>query len=313
MSTPSLLLSHSLYQILALSLTMPCPECFCGSVHTFAKPTGTMETIHGISTYVAGGSDPSRSKSAIIYLTDAFALRLVNNKLLADKYAASTGCRVLIPEVVHNGGLDPSLMPQMEIAMGSLERWTVNSLLHKAYTTACLLPKVASFLLLGHPAYAYPKILQYARAVKRDLPAGGKLGVAGFCWGGWSSTKLCTEASVEGGTERLIDAQFNGHPSYMNSTQNMFLEAIWTFNVPYSSAVAGADFEFSGAVAAKTEAMLRDELGRGYKYEFRVYDECTHGFCIRAKEDTVNMEGYEAAANQATTWFNQHLNPELPV
>lgn len=290
---------------------MPCPECFRGFVHTYAEPTGKMETIHGIRTYVTGGSDPSRSKSAIIYLTDAFALRLVNNKLLADKYASSTGCRVLIPEVVYNGGLDPSLMPQMEVAMGSLERWSVDSVLHKAYATICLLPKVLSFLLLGHPAKAYPKILQYARAVRRDLPAGGKLGVAGFCWGGWGSTKLCTEANIEGGTERLIDAQFNGHPSYMLPTPNMFIEAIQKFNVPYSSAIADVDFEFNGAVAAKTEAMLRNKLGERYRYEFRVYEGCNHGFCIRAKDDAANKEGYEAAAKQATTWFSHHLNSEL--
>ena len=75
---------------------MSCPECFRGAVHTHAEPTGAIETIHGIKTYVAGGSDASRSKSTIIYFPDAFSLKLVNNKLLADKYASATGCKVIV-------------------------------------------------------------------------------------------------------------------------------------------------------------------------------------------------------------------------
>ncbi len=79
---------------------MSCPDCFRGAAHNHAEPKGTIETIHGIRTYVAGGSDPARSKSAIIYLPDGFSLKLVNNKLLADEYAAGTGCKVYIPDVV---------------------------------------------------------------------------------------------------------------------------------------------------------------------------------------------------------------------
>jgi hypothetical protein len=82
------------------AIIMSCPACFRGAAHNHAEPKGTMETIHGMRTYVAGGSDPARSKSAIIYLPDAFSLKLVNNKLLADEYAAGTGCKVYIPDVV---------------------------------------------------------------------------------------------------------------------------------------------------------------------------------------------------------------------
>lgn len=79
---------------------MSCPACFSGSTHDHAEPKGTIETVHGIRTYVAGGSDTSKSKSAIIYLPDIFSLKLVNNKILADEYATATGCKVYIPDVV---------------------------------------------------------------------------------------------------------------------------------------------------------------------------------------------------------------------
>lgn len=62
------------------------------------------------------------------------------------------------------------------------------------------------FMLQSSPESGAQPSLKYARAIKKDLPAGGKLGIAGFCWGGHSSTFLCTQPSVEGGTEPLIDA-----------------------------------------------------------------------------------------------------------
>jgi len=291
---------------------MSCPDCFRGSVHTHSEPTGTMETIHGLPTYVAGGSDSTRSKSAIVYLPDAFSLKLVNNKLLADQYAASTGCRVYIPDIVRNGGMDPGLLPKMEVVMGPLEPWSVGGFLHKIYTTLTLLPAVAPFMIFGKPMNAYPRILEYARAVKADLPAGGKLGVAGFCWGAWPSTKLCVETAVEGGSERLIDAQFNGHPSYIVDTPEMVVEAITKFKVPYACAIAAEDFQFNEAAAQKTEAAVREDegvkTGEGYVYEFKVYKGCKHGFCVRADESSASMEGYRDAVKQAVGWWNKYLN-----
>ncbi len=259
---------------------MSCPDCFRGSVHTHAEPTGMVETVHGVRTYVAGGSDPGRSKSAIVYLPDAFSLKLVNNKLLADAYAVATGCKVLIPDVVYGGGLDPGLMPKMEVVMNPVQQGDgiVSSLLgylNKAWAVATLLPSVVPFMLFGRPDKVYARILDYVRAVKADLPAGGKLGVAGFCWGAWPTTKLCVED--EG---RLVDAQFNGHPSYISDKPEMVVDAILA-KVPYSSAVAADDFQFNQAVAERTEAMVREAVGDhadgDYAYEFRIYKGCEHG------------------------------------
>lgn len=292
---------------------MSCPDCFRGSVHSQATPTGTIETVHGIRTYIAGGSDSSRSKSTILYLPDVFSLKLVNNKLLADQYASATGCRVLIPDVVRNGGLSPDLMPSMEAVMKPLEHWSVGGVLRKIYTTLTLLPYVVPVMLFGRPHNVYPQILAYARALKAELPAGGKLGVAGFCWGAWPSTKLCAEPAVEGGAERLIDAQFNGHPSFIADTPELVVDAITKFKVPYACAVAEIDFQFNAEVAAKTEAKVREATAGAnegeYVYEFRVYKGCQHGFCVRAmEEDEANVQGGRDAAKQAVEWFNKYLN-----
>ena len=43
----------------------------------------------------------------IIIFTDAFGPSFINNKLLADAYAATTGLRVLVPDIISVGGVSP--------------------------------------------------------------------------------------------------------------------------------------------------------------------------------------------------------------
>ncbi|KIW35855.1 uncharacterized protein PV06_11817 [Exophiala oligosperma] len=190
-----------------------------------------------------------------------------------------------------------------------------------------LILSIIPLLLFAHPSKVYPKILSYARAVKADLLPGGKVGVAGFCWGAWPATKLCVETSTATATAtpdsnntdasaRLIDAQFNDHPSYIVKTPEMVVDAIRKFKVPYSVAVAENDLQFNKAEAEKVEAKLREAVGisgseSGCTYEFRLYDGCVHGFCVRApigKYDETNESGYEGAKRQAVEWFDKYLN-----
>lgn len=301
----------------ATTTTMSCPDCFRGSVHTHAEPKGKIETVHGIKTYIANGGDGDSSepsKSAILYLPDAFSLQLVNNLILADEYAKQTGCRVLIPDIVRNGGMSPHLLPLMEDLMLPSPTWSVGGVFWKIVTALRVIPYAIPFLIFGHPSKVYPQMLAYARAMRADLPEGGKLGVAGFCWGAWGATKLCVEPAIEGGEERLIDAQFNAHPSFIADTPQMVVDAIMALRVPYASAVAEEDFQFNAGVAEKTEAKVREATnngaatGGGYTYEFKIYKGCKHGFAVRAQNDTANMEGYKDALVHATAWFNKYLN-----
>ncbi|EXJ54462.1 hypothetical protein A1O7_09802 [Cladophialophora yegresii CBS 114405] len=291
---------------------MSCPDCFRGAVHTHATPTGTIETVHGIKTYVAGGSDPSRSSSTIIYFPDAFSMNIPNNKLLADQYAAATGCRVLFPDVVFNGGLPAYVMEGVEYFTTAPN--TVTSVLGKMYTLVTVLPAAIPFMIRGHPRNNYARILKYARAVRAEMPEEAKLGVCGFCWGAWPSTKLCAESRVEGAADsgRLIDAQFNGHPSYIVKEPTLVADCIRTYRTPYASAVAELDFQFNAEVAARTEAQLRDSVAskgdgeNGYNFEFRVYKGARHGFCVKAREE--DMQNYRDAVAQAVGWFKKYLS-----
>src|SRR2546421_732308 len=91
---------------------MSCPDCVRGGAHDhLGEAKGTIETLHDRKCYVASPtSTTSTSTSVIIYITDAFGLNLINAKLLADRFATETGCKVLMPDVIPGGGAPVRLL-----------------------------------------------------------------------------------------------------------------------------------------------------------------------------------------------------------
>lgn len=74
---------------------MSCPDCYRGSILE-GKPTGSFIEIDGVKAYLASAARQSR---AIILLSDAFGLPLVNAHLLADKFSQELSCDVWIPDL----------------------------------------------------------------------------------------------------------------------------------------------------------------------------------------------------------------------
>ncbi|KAJ4421044.1 hypothetical protein N0V82_003948 [Gnomoniopsis sp. IMI 355080] len=292
---------------------MSCPECFTGHVH-HGTPKGTIKELHGAKTYVTlPSSTHAEPKNTIIFYCDAFGLNLVNNKLLADRYAAETGCRVLAPDLFPGGAASVETM----MAINNLTRPVPSSLSYlnplmytgKAYHLVRTLGGMVPFMYYNYPSKAFPGCLRYAREVRAAMPSDGHLGVAGFCWGGYQVTKLACEPVTEGGDKALIDAVFTAHPSALKIPDDM-IAAVDTFKVPYSCAVAEEDFQFDKKSAHNTEKKLKEKLGAGVgTYEFVVWEGCHHGFAVRAslEEDSTGDKGYDGAAKQAVDWFNKHL------
>lgn len=160
------------------------------------------------------------------------------------------------------------------------------------------------------PEKAFPDILRYARAVKKDLPEGAKLGVCGFCWGGYGSTNLCAEPAVEGGNEPLIGAQFTGHPSRLK-VPDMIVNAVSKFRVPYSAAIAQNDFQVDEKLGLEIEAALTEKVGPAGEndWQINIYKGASHGFSVRARPHVeLEIEAYHVSAKQAVDWFNKYLN-----
>jgi hypothetical protein len=76
---------------------MSCTDCFRGGV-SGSEPSGTETTIHGIPTYVAQPEDGVTPKGMIVFITDAFGWKFVNNRVLSDQYAKKGGFLVYCPD-----------------------------------------------------------------------------------------------------------------------------------------------------------------------------------------------------------------------
>lgn len=289
---------------------MSCPDCFKGTIHA-GEPSGTVETIHGVRTYITSLSSTSAttSKSTIIFITDAFGFNLVNSKLLADFYAAKTGFRVLVPDIIPGGGVPLTTLALTETVSSPnppIAWYDVPRRLSWVVSLAQLLSTVIPFAIRSRSVF--PSVLAYARAVKAELPEGGKLGVAGFCWGGMQSTRLAAQPAVEGGAEGLVDAHFAAHPVGLKPGD--FVAGVKNFKAPFSMAVGEKDAYLKPDIVAGIEAALRTEMGKGGDsgYEIKIYPECGHGFAVRADENrVVENEAAGKAAEQAVELFKKYL------
>lgn len=291
---------------------MSCPDCFKGAVHDHSKPQGTEVALYGKRTYVALPPASSTSASTIIYCCDAFGLNLVNNKLLADEYAAATGFRVLVPDQIPGGPISLAVLDVMDTLTNKVDFWDIWGQLRRIKAVLMAARYFVPFMIRANPSKAVPDVLAYARKVKAELPPGAKLGICGFCWGGYMSTALSAEPAVAGGTEKLIDAQFCAHPSALKAP-GMIVDAVTKFQVPYSLAHASLDFNLTTKGVEETEAILRQKVDNGEgengcHYELKTYKDCHHGFAARAKPgDEVEFQGAQDAKVQAIEWFKKFL------
>ena len=78
---------------------MACKDCVSGTLHD-GTPTGRIETIHGLPTYVTDPPDlnGAEPKGVVVIVADAFGWTLPNARVLADRYAERGGWRVLLPD-----------------------------------------------------------------------------------------------------------------------------------------------------------------------------------------------------------------------
>ncbi|KAL6812420.1 dienelactone hydrolase [Trichoderma sp. SZMC 28015] len=284
---------------------MSCPDCFRGTIHE-GTPKGKEETIHNVLTYVATPETVSTSNSKIIFITDVFGFNLVNNKLLADKYAAATGCEVLVPSVIPGGGAPLSaieLFDSLSTPVGLLDLGGQTKRAGAAFRAATIFAPFAV-----RTRNAYPKLLNFSRDVKASLPPGAKLAVAGFCWGGMHSTKLTAEPAEQGGNISLFDAHFVAHPAGLK-TPDDFSAAANKFKVPISLAIGDLDMLLSKDKIDAIESSLKESYGeKSGDFEVKTYSSCKHGFAVRADpKRAVEDEAAMQAAAQATNWFKKYL------
>ncbi|KPI39276.1 uncharacterized protein AB675_5151 [Cyphellophora attinorum] len=290
---------------------MACADCFRGGRAT-GTPAGEMMIIHGVACYFTSASN-TFTASKILYLCDGFGLALVNNKLLADRLAASTGIDVIAPDVPPGGGLDTSALELTDILSDPVG-WNPLAWLRKAWTFTRLIVVALPFITKRKQRFqCMDEMISLARNLKGEMGDDGKLGATGYCYGGWLTMKLCAaplSADDKDAGENLIDAAFTAHPSWLDVPKEI-VDVVKLKHVPLSLALADKDMTMPIKKVEEVEVALREEVGRPEEndYEVVVYrGNIPHGFAVRAREVyKEQMRAADDAAEQAVKWFKKYL------
>ena len=87
-----------------------CQKCTEGFILP-GEPSGSMQRVEGVAHEAyfapapslaaedAGSEQANPKKAAVVLLTDAFGLPLVNCKIMADLFAKEVGCDVWVPDL----------------------------------------------------------------------------------------------------------------------------------------------------------------------------------------------------------------------
>ncbi|KAL1746900.1 dienelactone hydrolase [Schizophyllum fasciatum] len=246
-----------------------CKDCVRG-VRWEGTPAGKIETINGVEAYVATPEQDYPKDKVLLLLTDIFGVPLVNNKLLADDYAAN-GFKTVIPDF-----LNGDAAPADAMSPGSnwdIQKWFVN---HGQDKTRPSLDKVIAGLK------------------EQGVTT---FGAVGYCFGG----RYVFDLAFDG----VIKAAAVAHPSLLQVPAD--LERYAQTNVPLLIESCEVDNMFPPAAQEQADAILGGgKFAPGYQRNY--WAGCHHGFAVRGDQSNPSVKaGKEGAFKNVVEWMAKQL------
>ncbi|KAI4174958.1 MAG: hypothetical protein LQ343_001985 [Gyalolechia ehrenbergii] len=275
---------------------MVCKDCASGTVHT-GTPTGRVETLHNVPTYITSPSNDTPIKATIIMIPDAFGWEMPNSRLLCDTYAKRVNATVYLPEFQGGYHLPLSVMGDMR-DMTAEGGWMIG----KIPSVARIVYHMAPYLFNTRFSVTSPRIHAFFTAVREStsLP----IFAAGFCWGGLHAVNLTHATSTTPSGTPLVDAAFTAHPSALTVPGD--LEKA---EKPLSISNGTKDFvlDMKGVESVKAVfARKNEEEGGKGRFELNVVEGAKHGFAVRGNPgDEEEMKQAQVAEDQAVEWFRR--------
>jgi len=247
-----------------------CKDCVKGVTHT-GEPKGKWEVIGGVKSYVATPTGEYPKTKAILFLTDVFGAELINNRLLADDFAAN-GIKTVIPDYLNDDPIpSDALNPGSNFDIG---KWFPNHTQDKTR----------------------PAIDKVVEALKSQGVT--ELAATGYCFGGRYMFDLAFE--------NIIKVGVVSHPSLLQVPDDLEKYAA-TSKAPLLINSCPVDSQFPPESSAKADEILGGgKFAPGYKRAH--FEGCTHGFAVRGDlSDPQVKAGKEGSFKASVEWIKAHL------
>ncbi|KAJ6457446.1 dienelactone hydrolase [Mycena vitilis] len=264
-----------------------CDNCIKGVRHE-GTPTGKLETIGGIQSYVATPTGDFPKEKVILFLTDVFGLSLENNKLLADDFAQN-GFKTIMPDLFHGDTvpIDAFDKPQKSDIKPAESKPAFN-------LPKWLLPDRET----GYKGHTEEFTRPIIDAVLEALKAEGvkRFAAVGYCFGGRYVFDLAFD--------NAISVAATSHPSLLQIPTDLEKYAA-SSKAPLLINSCEEDDMFPIEAQALADKILTG-FPPGYKREY--FAGCSHGFAVRGDlSDPKVKAGKEGAFKNTVEWFKKYL------
>lgn len=278
---------------------MACQDCYTGYLRNDKDALGSTSTVYGLKSYIAEPPSTQPTKGIIVFVPDAFGWEFMNNRLLADTYAAA-GFRVYLPDFMEGVPVPTYMLHSMDRLTTTSSVWDIIS---KPYHLFWVICAIAPFTWRNLPGTSHPRVISFLEKLKTkpmEKDRGLKVGVAGFCWGGKHVVMLTHKHEAH-----LIDACFTAHPSALSLPRD-----IDNARMPISIAVGDRDSWLTPKQTQEVQGALKklETQVEGMHSEVIVYEGAGHGFSVRIDiHNAKQVEQSREAEDQAIRWFEKFL------
>ncbi|KAI4266738.1 MAG: hypothetical protein L6R38_008570 [Xanthoria sp. 2 TBL-2021] len=269
--------------------------CLSGALHE-GKPTGRVDNIGGLDTYISEPKGGSKTKS-VIFISDIFGWEFPNTRLLADQYALA-GFYTYLPDFHEGDSLPISFLQNVEPPLKKQEQLSV---IEKATNAAVVPSTLGPWLVKHREAVSKPLIDGFVNTV-RMIPGTDVVGAVGFCWGGRYAIlqahgpNLATPGEIGG-----VDAVFAAHPSLVAVPGDFD-----PVSRPLSLAFGTKDSLLDEGTRGKIVDLMAGK--KEVKHEIRLYEEQVHGFALRSDwSSEKDKKAMDEATRQGIEWMEKYL------
>ncbi|KAH7122655.1 Alpha/Beta hydrolase protein [Dendryphion nanum] len=243
-------------------------ECCLVGFKWKGTPVGNETKLGSNDSYIVGES----SDIAVLVIADLFGWTFVNTRLLCDAYAKEIGATVYMPDFFGGQVINPAIIRDTS-------RWAAEL-------------DISRFNRENGKEVRWPEIRACAEALRATYK---RVGVIGYCYGGWSSFQLGSSAH----SPRLVDCISAAHPTWLTK------EEIDAIGVPVQIVAPEHDPTFTPELKKYANEVIPT---KGVSYDYQYFPGVEHSFATRGNpDDEKERAAGERAKRAQVFWMREWL------